>query len=649
MVTGGTRVTLVAVALTLLAIPWRFINLESLSFYGDEETSALPARSLARGDGPRLPTGIEYRRAIPLTVMNALSAKAVGEDREISYRLPAAVLGTLTVPTLYLVGQTFVGGPAAALGAAMLALSEWHLVFSRQSRMYAPFLLFYILAAWAAWRWAYGDPSKRRLLLAGIAYPAAPAFHAFGLLAPMFPLLPLAFVRKQHHAPWKMIAFAVVATILGYVYIKFYVMAAYTLPTYPPNPAPLPAEGIPQPLPVESQGWFTAWNVLRTLVGAGLGLWLAARSAPNDPYRGASIRHVMRFGICATAGALLCLGHLYGAALGALVFLLLQPDPRNELLTRIWVPATVLTVIAAGETLFAVQQTGVVEGIKSLSRFPFPYPAFLAGISPGVVILFVGTAVWLAASPRRQRDDGVRACVLATVVPLAGLGVVSEWGASRYLLPVYPFLLLTAAFGLTSLCTRIARRAGSRAAWLSAAAAAALVGSGVLGGHGIPQAVHVITLRHGEPVNAQIHMFPLRPDHKGPGELLRRTRAPGDVIIAEDPLQQYWYAGSPIDYWLRSYQDSRKFVYQASDGRIRDIYVNSELVVNPARIDSMTQSLGRVWLVTSGETYAERTHYLDVRQRTWLDSLEAHRSPVHTGLDGVTKVYCLNCPSDTPD
>ena len=34
---------------------------------------------------------------------------------------------------------------------------------------------------------------------------------------------------------------------------------------------------------------------------------------------------------------------------------------------------------------------------------------------------------------------------------------------------------------------------------------------------------------------------------------------PGDVVIAEDPLIQVWYAG-PIDYWFRRWGDMYRFL-----------------------------------------------------------------------------------------
>jgi hypothetical protein len=61
-------------------------------------------------------------------------------------------------------------------------------------------------------------------------------------------------------------------------------------------------------------------------------------------------------------------------------------------------------------------------------------------------------------------------------------------------------------------------------------------------------------------------------------------------------------------------------------------------------VDSLlAHAAGRVWVITSGETYVERDYYLDDAQRRWLDSLEATLAPVFTGRDGVTRVYCLNC------
>ncbi|NIM47652.1 MAG: hypothetical protein GTN62_00005, partial [Gemmatimonadales bacterium] len=119
---------------------------------------------------------------------------------------------------------------------------------------------------------------------------------------------------------------------------------------------------------------------------------------------------------------------------------------------------------------------------------------------------------------------------------------------------------------------------------------------------------------------------------------------PADVVIAEDPLQQRWYAGS-VDVWLRSYHDARQYLY-TTDGAFRDIYVSSIFAGSRSMLDSLVgAATGRAWLITSGETYPARAYFLERDQRAWLDSIEHSIPPAFVARDGVTTVYCLNCAS----
>ncbi|MCL7983150.1 MAG: hypothetical protein M8862_11555, partial [marine benthic group bacterium] len=127
----GYRRTLLVVsvlALTAGGAALRLQDLGSPGFFGDEETTALAARSLAEGHGSAMPSGMPYRRALPYTWLNALSASQFGLDEELGYRVPAALIGAATVPLMYGVGAA-IGGPATGMTAALLlASSGWHLV-----------------------------------------------------------------------------------------------------------------------------------------------------------------------------------------------------------------------------------------------------------------------------------------------------------------------------------------------------------------------------------------------------------------------------------------------------------------------------------------------------------------------------------------
>jgi len=222
-----------------------------------------------------------------------------------------------------------------------------------------------------------------------------------------------------------------------------------------------------------------------------------------------------------------------------------------------------------------------------------------------------------------------------------------DGGGTRFLIEAYPFLLLVAAGGLVKLSETAGHWGGRWGQRVALVAVVTIAGSGVLGGHGVPSAFGAATLKHGDKTNVATLGYPFYPDHQAPGQFVRQHRAPRDIIVAEDVLQQRWYVGS-VDYWLRDYVESRKFLYQDPDGRLRDMYVNS-IAATPDVLEFLSGFNGaRVWVITSGETYPKREYYLNTVQQRWLHALETTRVPVFSGRDGVTKVYCLNCPGIRP-
>jgi hypothetical protein len=289
----------------------------------------------------------------------------------------------------------------------------------------------------------------------------------------------------------------------------------------------------------------------------------------------------------------------------------------------------------------ALYKYGIYEGIKSIVAFPFAYPAFLAPMLPGVSVLFVGMCMHLVFYSKGSADFPLRISAIAVLVIIFGIGVVKTWGGMRYLIESYPFIIFVASAGLLGFSGYLCQVFNNSSYRYAMTSAILIVLSGVMGGHGLPQAIGAATLNYGD--NLSSFKFKYYPDHKGAGEFVRDRRAPGDIVIAEDPLQQYWYAG-PVDYWLRDVEDASSFLYQTSDGLFRDIYVNSV----QATVDTLTtiaQSNKRIWIITSAETYQNRKNYLNDQQRIWLDDIETRYTPHFVGRDDITKVYCLNCNS----
>lgn len=638
-------VLLIVFSLTLVAAVPRFYELGALGFYGDEETTSFPARSLAEGNGAQMPSGMPYRRALPHTWLNAISARVFGLDQELSYRVAGALLGTLTIPLLFIMARPFVGGAIALVAAVLLAFSEWHIITSREARMYAPFLFFYVGAGFAIWRWSVTG-AGRDMLVASTLLAMAVSFHALGIFAAIFALIPIAWNGGSRVSPLKLIVFALISAAAARIYSHQFVMGAYD--SWQAASASASAA-----IPVEDPA--TAWllavidayspqTVIAVLIGVILGSWVASASrVQDDDDKGAVLRTLSRYVLAILLGSLACLGQLYGAMIAGLLFLLIHPDNLTTLFTRARVPISVISLAAICHGLTAIWQLGLTSGLRALAAFPFPYPTYFAHMFPGVLMLFVGMSAYLAVRACRSDDYASRASVLATVLPLIVLGVVSEWGGQRYLIETYPFLLLVASAGLIRMLTALTHWIGKPKPAVPLLMSIAVVLSGALSGHGVYQSVQAATITYGQPFNRLGIGFSFYPDHQSAGQFVRRHRAPNDIVIAEDVLQQHWYT-KHVDYWLRDPATHHDFLYPAPDGYLRDIYVNSAIATSEI-LHSFDQSIGNhIWLITSAETHGQKDFYLGPAQQQWLETVRQDHTPVFAARDGLTFVYCLNCP-----
>lgn len=639
---SSNKIPLLVLLLTIVAALPRLYHLGDLGFYMDEETTAFASRSMAETGEPQMPSGMPYYRSLPHTWLNSISANMFGLNNEYSYRLPGALLGALTIPLIFLLVRPFTGTSIAFLAALLLALSEWHIITSRQARMYAPFLFFYIACSFAILRWAKKD-TLWNLIIAILLFFTAASFHNLGVFLALIPLIAL-FIKDYATTPqYKLFLFAIITGVTVYIYGKIFVggpylqwKEAYGITTI----NAVANKSLLQHLTV------TSLQLAQGITGFLLGIWLAIKSDFTDRANGKEFRILARYSLATLLGGLAATGHLHGAFLSFLLLLLLYPEPLNYYLQRTWKPLIAISAVAAITAILTITEYGIIPGIKSLLMFPYPNWITLNTLSSGITLLFILAMLYLTIIKKTAPNSDLRILLVISLFPLILVGIFTKWAAARYLLQAYPFILIISAYALYTPAHKFFQRrfANAKAPALVFACLASL--SGLLGGHGLISAYKVGTVDYGDRLNEAALIFPFYPDHKTPGEYVAKHRSTGDIIIAEDVLEQRWYAGT-IDYWLRQYKSDSggRFMYKAKDQQLHDIYVNSTM----ATIDILTTLTDdhsrKIWLITSGETVYKRDHYLIDDQLQWLNNIESTHTPVFTGKDGVTQVYCLNCES----
>lgn len=127
---------LLLLAIVAVAAALRLYKIGRWSFWGDEwitvrRTTEL---SLSLFDLPSLSL-----------LITRLTLDTLGTT-EAAARLPAALIGLLTIPALYFVARRMFDPLVALLACLLLAVSQWHLYWSQNARFYTALLLFFTLA-----------------------------------------------------------------------------------------------------------------------------------------------------------------------------------------------------------------------------------------------------------------------------------------------------------------------------------------------------------------------------------------------------------------------------------------------------------------------------------------------------------------------
>jgi len=619
---------------------FRFYSLDHLSYWGDEETSSLPAKSLALGEGATFPSGMEYRRGLPHTYLMAETAKRLGTDSDYSYRLPSAVMGSLTLLIFFFFVYHFLGINVAIVATILLSFSEWHILLSRTARMYGPMLLFTVIFYYLIFLWH----QKKRLVYifgASLSLIASVSFNFLALLAlPLF-LVPILYKRIDFkYLTITFVASAVVA-LASIAYFNIYVTAPY-------NKMSIPDLGAQNAS--ESKNFFdlvisqiNLEMIAVTFVGLVLALLTYRRLRDLNTYKNNYISSLFLFVSILGVYLFGLLGHFFGSFL-FFVFLSSVIKIRSpSAIVALKLPVIVLFFALSFWALFNISEYGTMAGLKRLFNYPFPYIVYQAIWSYGLVILFfIGFMYSVLASGEKQhlvREAGVSYIAVTFLI-----GLMYDWAPPRYLISVYPLLIVVASYALVCVSDQIQSRF-SKARVIRYFLILVLPASGMLGGHGFSHAMKTVPGDHGMLIYSNHVQGIIYPDHRSLGCFVRDHLKANDIVVAQDALQQYWYVGK-VDYWLRKPESIDSYLFE-SNGILKDIYVLSEPTSDEI-ISKLENSKQRIWVITSGEVYNFKDNFLGVNtpQRNWIDHVESTYKPVITGLDNASSVYCINCVND---
>ena len=615
-------------------------DLGNPGFWGDEETSSMPAKALAQGNGATFPSGMEYRRALPQTYLNALSAKTFGIDNDLSYRIPSSIFGVATLVLIFLLTARFLGLPVAIATTALLAFSEWHIILSRTARMYGPLLFFSISFCFAALAWHQKTKNYWYLILAGILFLTASIFNYLAIIVLPILFIPIVFQRFQI----KTFSLSLVSTAalgaISTVYFKTFVTAPYK--EIQSSRLLQAAAESDTPGHVNSLLSFFMTDYLLIIAGLVFGAYIFFKLKDRALFKHYPLISLGTLVAAIAIGVFIFYGKVYGVIIATVFILILLSSASEKNAVTILRLLAFTALIATLMILVNVFNHGLTNGLKESFNYPFPYLLYQGMAFPGVIILFaIGVLNAVFSATNKQREI-IKVLALVVLLPNFMLGLVLDWAPPRYLVTIYPLLLIVASYGLICLLNRITAIKHSRN--LLIIFAALIPASGILGGHGIPQAIAVSPSEYGDYIYSN-HISGIKyPDHRSHGCFVKQHLQQGDIVVAEDALQMYWYIGQ-VDYWLRSPANIDDFLYLDSDGELRDIYVSSKPTTDAVIKKFTDNTENQIWVVTSGETQQHLDSFLEKgsAQRTWLDTLMKTGTPVLKGRDGMSATYCLNC------
>lgn len=640
----NTLATLIVLTILFLGAFFHIHDLGNPGFWGDEETSSMPAKSLALGNGPVFPSGMEYRRALPQTYLNALSAKIFGINKDLSYRVPSAVFGIATLILIFFGTARFFGLPVALTVTALLSFSEWHIILSRTARMYGPLLFFTISFCFFALTWHYETKKYRYLLLAGILFLIASIFNYLAII--VLPILFIPVIFQSFNIKNFTLSLVSTATlgIISTIYFKVFVNSPYKeiqasrlLQMTDSNVSEPAVTNLFLSLPVTEYALIFAGLISGAYIFYKLNKHLISKKRPFI-----SIGLL----IAAISISLFILhGKSYGTLICAvfiLIFLSSLPGKDKSLTLKFTI---IITAILALITSINAFNHGLTNGLKESFNYPFPYLLYQFLEFPGVIILFAVGVLDSIFSPASKQREIIKTLAIVILLPTFMLGLALNWAPPRYLVTIYPLLLIVASYGLICLISRISIFKNSEK--LKLIAAALIPVSGIVGGHGIPQATAVSPSKYGSSIYSN-HISGIQyPDHRSLGCFVKKHLRENDIVVAEDALQMHWYIGQ-VDYWLRSPSSIDDFLYLDANNELRDIYVNSKPTTKAVIQSFANNTTNQIWVITSGETqqHLDSFLYKNSPQRSWLETLIRTQAPALKGRDGISAAYCLNCKSE---
>jgi hypothetical protein len=506
------REKIALILICVFAVGFRLVRLGALSFSGDEETTTLATLALLEGWPPTLPGGLVYLRGLSFTILEAIAVRIAGVD-EFALRLVPVLAAGPRVAAAWWLARPYLGGPAALVVAAALAVTPLDVEMSRNARMYSLFATFDLVFVAGVVHLCLG---RRGAVGIGLAGLFSSFTHALGVMHAPLPLLAVICRGVTRDRAIRLLSVTALV-VAGYFVTRTLSRFSYA------------GAGIGEAAAVRLSPFARHWQHLEATAASGVSATIAAVGAGLAIFATLMacrrLRNPIALLACVAAGAAWIIANPVLGALLLLGVLVLEGVTIAGLFSdqRPLLCAGLAGTI--GWAIAAAYGSGSIEAaVRLLSGFPAPNWFEFAAGAPIFFGLAVAGAVVAADRGARSANPAIWLVLIAAAfAPFLISGMVKRTEAMRFQIHAVAPLLVLALLAADSIVARLLRNKK-----LALAVAAAILFIAVRP----DQSIRALLREHG-PVAEPFAVMNVAPDHRGAGVYLREHAAPDEWIVAE--------------------------------------------------------------------------------------------------------------------
>jgi hypothetical protein len=646
------------IGITLLGFYLRYRCLGCLGFRWDEDLTALAVKALLEKGVPELPSGMIYLRFYPYQWIVAASVKIFGFS-EFSMRVPAVVFGTVLIPTSYWISAKLFNKRIGLIVAACIALSFWQVEMTRTARMYAPFFLVYLVAAYAIFRAHFQNPDK---VFSPWILPLAFLALSFHQLAySLAIILLLAIPLRRSLARTASLVLQAGGIGIAFIAVKSIEQRYFDIPLRK-------AEAAAAQLISNDAGSLAAlfqqislpnFDLLSQVLGAfslAFLICFAALVLSMLFVKKVAWRHGNAYGALVIIAFGLSVAHQFNLVLLTLVMMLISlKGGIEEIKNPAWYRPAIaclsifflwLIAIAVISTSLHTEVAMADQGFRKLLRVLVDYPNFRLFWSyflerPVLSLPLALGTLWGIDRISRDRPDATALFLVGSfwLVLFANGVLETKFEFFRYNLQLDPFFLMLVVAGLFAIpdllaqlgvsIPRLLKKHSDGRAWTIAVATIAIIGVN-------PFAAVLTSARDYTETTFPFTSLGLDSyeDFKTPAAYVSDRLQDDDIVLVLDPREFWNYIGR-VDYWIRSSNyESQTYLVR---GRALDNYLGIPLLHSNDEVEAAIagRNGNNAWILFSRARLA-RTPWISVDLKAYLNSLDDRI--VYVGRDRQTVV-----------